>query len=209
MQKLNRLMVAIHPCLVAIAATCLAPNTLYGQSQIVHDYYNDWGDGTVQTFVAESNDSIAGVNLVVFGYGNAADVTVQIRDLLSDGTLDDPILATGVLQASEIPTDVPNWRFITFETPLPFSLGENYGLVINQFDSGPTGFNEYGSSLGNPYSNGVLSYQAFGSQQLTPLNPEQDLAFFFTVPEPASIVLFASVIPVVVLSGLRKRRTNV
>ncbi len=103
--------------------SCISVQSATAQSQLTFNSLNDFGDGTVQTFIAESNALISGVRLVVFGHGNAADVTVHIRDLLSDGSLDATILASGTLSSVGVPTDSADWRLIAFDAPFQFSLG--------------------------------------------------------------------------------------
>lgn len=168
------------------------------QRQRIFDVLSDFGDGTTQTFTAESNDMILGVSLVVFGHGNAADTTIHIRDLLSDGSLDSEVLASGVLSAQDVPTDVAGWRFIAFDKPFELVQNEDYGLVVNQFNSGSSGFNDYGASLADPYGNGELRYELSAGRPLLPLNPTADLAFV-VVPEPTSMKLAVLLIGAVVL----------
>ncbi|QDU57657.1 hypothetical protein [Aeoliella mucimassa] len=162
------------------------------QSQLQFNLLSDFGDGTTQTFVSESNDTILAVRLVVFGHGNAADTTVEIRDLLPDGTLDSEILTSGMLLASDVPIDAPDWRTVVFDDPFEFTLNEDYGLVVNQFGSGPTGYNDYGAFIDGRetgYQGGSLQFPLYPGDQLKEYRPSGDLAFSFVVPEPSSAVL--------------------
>ena len=172
---------------------------LCAQSQLQYDMINDFGNGTVQTFVAESSQSMTGVNLVLFAHGLGNDVTVYLRDLLPNGTLSPTVLATGVLDNVFVPSDTAGWRTVEFTSPLPMIVGNDYGLVINQFGSGNGNFIDYGVSRAAPYAAGALLSEYPSGAVLRPIFPLSDLAFeFVSVPEPASMALlcisFASLI---------------
>ena len=170
-------------------ACCMLVQSASAQSQLAFDWLNDFGSGTTQTFVAESNASVSGIRLVVFGHGTAADISVHIRDLLSDGSLGSTTLASGTLSSVEIPTDAADWRLVAFDAPFHLSLGEDYGIVVNQFGSGPTRFNDFGASLAAPYANGDLLFELFPNQPLLHTSPNADLAFAFVSPEPSTLCL--------------------
>ena len=96
-------MVKIIACAAASLIFCVSATA---QQQELVEFFNDYGDGTVQTFVSESDQTLFGVELSLLASGNGADVTVQIRDLLADGTLSDAVLASGVFPSDAIPQDL-------------------------------------------------------------------------------------------------------
>lgn len=168
-----------------------AGRSTFAQSQPGFDRLDDFGDGSVQTLIAEETGFYTGVSLVLFGHGTANDVTVHVRALESDGSLAPVMLATGFVPASVISTSTPEWHFIQFGSPVSISAGESYGLVLNQFGSGPSGYVDYGSSTGNPYANGRMMHESVSGQPLNPIFPDLDLAFqnVVVVPEPSGFVL--------------------
>ncbi len=162
---------------------------VWGQSQRDFSTLNDYGDETVQTFVAESTQAIAAVRLVIRAHGLGNDVTVHIRDLLPNGTLSPILLASGVLD-NQLLTPSAAWQMIEFASPFQMVLGNDYGMVINQFGSGGGNFVDYGASLAAPYLAGSLQYEYPVGAVLGPISPASDLAFELVgIPEPSALTL--------------------
>ena len=168
----------------------LAEASLRAQTQTTFNRLDDF-TGSVQTFITEQTGLLTGVSLVLFGHGVANDITVYLRALRPDGSLAPDLLATGFVPASAVSTTTAEWRFIPFDAPVSISAGDSYGLVLNQFGSGPTGYVDFGSSTGNPYANGRMMFESFPGQPLNPIFPDLDLAFqnAVAVPEPGVLAL--------------------
>ena len=181
----------LRSALSAIVLVGLVGSNIMAQSQTSFNRLDDFGTGSVQTFITEESGFLTGVSLVLYGHGMANDVTVYVRALQSDGSLAPAPLATGFVPASAISTSTALWHFIPFTTPVNISAGESYGLVLNQFGSSSSGYVDYGSSTGNPYVNGRMMFELFPGQPLQPIFPDLDLAFQNTVavPEPGVLAL--------------------
>ena len=169
------------------------PNGL-AQSQTAFDRLDDFGDGSVQTFIAEQTGVYHGVSLVLFAHGTGSDVMVQVRKRELDGSLAPGLLATGFVPASLISTSTPAWHFIVFDSPVNISAGASFGLVLNEPGAASTGYVDYGSTTGNPYANGRMMWESLPGQPLSPIFPDLDLAFQNTVavPEPRIFAFFIS-----------------
>jgi hypothetical protein len=174
-----------------LLALVSATAALSASAQIQPEYtmLADYGDGSVQTFLASQTASIAGVRLVIRARGKGADVTVRLYDE-QNNSLPGTFRTQGVLTAAAIPSDQEAWLLVSFDTPQAVTAGDPLALNVNQFNSGPTGFVDYGASTNQPYSDGQLLYESVPGSPLQPIFPEVDLAFEIVyAPEPAHILM--------------------
>src|SRR5205814_8939434 len=102
------------------------------QLQPEYTFLADYGDGSVQTFLAGETGSISGVRLVIRAHGHGADVTVRLYDNPND-ILPADFRTQGVLGAAAIPAERETWLLIPFDTPQLVTAGDSLALNINQF----------------------------------------------------------------------------
>jgi hypothetical protein len=167
--------------------TLIQVQSARAQLQPEYTMLADYGDDSVQTFIAEQTGQITGVRLVVIARGDGADVTVRLYDHPGN-TLPATYRTQGVFAAAGIPAAQEAWLFIPFDNPQQVTVGDPLALNVNQFDSGPTGFVSYGASVNQPYPDGQLLYEPIPGAALQPIFPQVDLAFEIVyAPEPSSL----------------------
>ncbi len=173
--------------MVALVASVTFPACAHAQSQRLYDFVEDYGDGTGQTFVTKNTADIIGVRLVIQAFGDGNDVTVRLHELDPSGIPTAEVLTQGVLAASAILPDEPQWYFIGFDSPFPVSAGEGMAFIVDQIGSGPTGFVGYGATNTNPYVGGFRFFQPTPGGDIFP-DLSSDFAFEIVYePCPADI----------------------
>jgi len=122
-------------------------------------------DSTGQLFVAESDDMLVGLRLMVQGQGyngnypQGSGATVRIRALGPDGVPLEAPVAEGTFLADEVSLDQLAWVTVLLDEPYRQSTGETLAFMVDGLTGGgDEGWNDYGISNSNPYPLGEYFY---------------------------------------------------
>ena len=164
------------------------------QSQTTISQFDDIGSKSGQTFTAGINASLTAVRLRVAAHSNGSifgsDFVLSLRSTLS-GTPTNTILASGNFSRSVLQPNVPQWVTVDFGTPYQQIAGQRLAFTIQELSGGGVnGYNTYGNTPTNPYTNGQMFFDFTPGQPLA--SSSSDFAFQTVVlPEPASLSLLA------------------
>jgi hypothetical protein len=160
------------------------------QSQETHSLYNDWGNGTGQTFRPAINGLLTGLEVVIENNNNPGTIEVYLWRADPTGKPAGPKLATGYLDRTNVISPTPAWYTVPFEEPYPQSAGEYLAFTIFLRTSGASGWNEYGYVNTDTDTNGFrILYDPPWSPGYFSASPGSDWAFR-TLVIPAPRLLF-------------------
>lgn len=164
--------------------------------------FNDYGDGTGQTFMPTVNGNLEGVSLYLTLGGSGADTTVTIHTLNSGATgLKDSVGTATILKAN-LPA-AGGWVYFDLAAPVSQSAGSPLAFTVSTPASGATGYMNYWYSSTNPYAGGMLFTSGFRT------SPSTDFAFtthVSPVPEPGSLGMVG--LGICGMLSRRNRRAN-
>ena len=173
------LALAIFPAVHANAASIIVD-----VSQQSGPSFNDFGDGTGQTFTPVNNGYLEGVSLYITKGGSGADTTLTIYTLTSGASGLKDVVGTASLLKGNLPVS-GGWAYFDLVSPVAQTAGTPLAFSVSTPTSGATGYNNYWYSSTNPYSGGTLFSSGFR------VSPSTDFAFtthVTTVPEPNSLL---------------------
>lgn len=165
------------------ASWAAAASIIVDVSQTSAPFFNDYGDGTGQTFTPSVNGYLEGVSLYIAKAGAGADTTVTIHTLNSGASGLQDIVGSATILKADIPTS-KGWVYFDFTVSVPQSAGTPLAFTVSTPASGATGYVVYWYSSFNPYSEGELFNPIFRT------SPSSDFAFMThvsPVPEPNSL----------------------
>jgi len=152
------------------------------QSQLNCSGYEDWGHGSGQTFVAEKDGLLTGVEFFIDDFTNPGSSEVYLWRTDESGKPIEPKLATGYIDKSTLTNTVPAWYSIEFDTPYAQSSGERLAFSIFLLTFGSEGWNNYGLINYNSYTNGCRIYWSSGNFSSS---PDSDWTFkSMVIPTP-------------------------
>ena len=129
--------------------------TSIDQSQVLSTGYNDWGDGTGQTFIPSTQGLLTGVEFAIQYSSNPGTIEVYLWKADTTGKPIEPKLATGYLNKTDVNLATSAWYTITFDQPYAQSPGDKLAFTIHLVTSGSSGgWNNYGYVNSNSYTNG-------------------------------------------------------
>lgn len=139
------------------SAAALAPGTTLDQSNAATPT-DLWAitpnQALAQTFTAGLSGSLTDVDAEAFRYDGAADLTVEIRDVV-DGLPGPTVLASASVAGADVPGFGENWLTISFDQPAQITAGTQYALVLST--SGTTVYGWYADGT-DPYPGGGTAY---------------------------------------------------
>lgn len=152
--------------------------------------------GFGQSFTAGSSYTITAINLYVSASAGGSDFTLRLYDFnLAGSTLGTTILGTGTFLEANL-SAAADWKSVLLASPVKVVGGKTYAFTVIAKDPGgsATGWNNYGRSSANAYSEGNLL--GLGSNDTA--NPQaSDLTFqVVAVPEPgvSFLISFAMIV---------------
>jgi hypothetical protein len=165
--------------LTACLSMASAFATSIDQSQVVSTGYNDWGDGTGQTFIPSVRGLLTGVDFAIKYSSNPGTIEVYLWKADAKGKPIEPKIATGYLDKTAINLATSAWYTISFDQPYAQSPGERLAFTIHLVTSGSSGgWNDYGYVNSNLYTNGCkISYSPSWSPGYFNSTPNTDWAF--------------------------------
>ena len=172
--KLMSLLFFVSALVAGIAAA-----SSVDQAQESAPVFNDWGDGTGQTFVPAVEGSLIGIDLFVKKTTHPGTIEVYLWKTTESGHPIEPCLATGVLDKADIVTPTNAWYGILFDQPYQQAPGERLAFTKHLVTSGSDGWNEYGyANSATAYTNGfMIIYNPEWHPGTFDAYPSRDLAF--------------------------------
>ena len=184
--------------------SCLnAASIIVDISQKSGPSFNDFGDGTGQTFTPTITGYLEGVSLYITKGGSGADTTLTIYTLTSGATGLNQAVATASLLKGSFPVS-GGWTYFDLVSPVTQTAGTVLAFTVRTPSSGATGYNNYWYSSTNPYSGGTLFSSVFR------VSPSTDFAFtthVTPIPEPSSLLTLG--IGVSCMLTRRNRRSRI
>ena len=169
-----------------LPASCVnAVSIVVDVSQPSGPSFNDFGDGTGQTFTPTINGYLEGVSLYITKGGSGADTTLTIYTLTSGASGLKDIVGTASLLKGGLPVS-GGWAYFDLVSPVTQTAGTPLAFSVSTPTSGATGYNNYWYSSTNPYSGGSLFSSGFR------VSPSTDFAFtthVSPIPEPSSLMV--------------------
>lgn len=150
-----------HILLLIIASACsisLCASQI-DQSQEVHEVYYDFGSGAGQSFTAQMDGLLTGIQIVIQNSSNPGTIEMYLWKTDTSGKPVSPKLATGYLNKTQVTSTTSTWYTISFDQPYAQSEGEQLAFTIFLVTSGSSGWNDYGLANTDSYSGGCrLTY---------------------------------------------------